>query len=105
MTHLLLQTSTDSLSIAKIIAEKLIDNGLSPCVHIINSPSTFYKWEGKTINTKEYLIQIKTTDLHKKDVINSIKEDHNYNNPELISQKINIESDHYKKWFNKEMNL
>ena len=105
MTHLLLQTSTDSLSIAKIIAKKLIDNGLSPCVHIINSPTTIYKWEGKTINTKEYLIQIKTTDLHKKDVINSIKEDHNYNNPELISQKINIESNDYKKWFNKEMNL
>ena len=65
MTHLILQTSTDSLSIAKIIAKKLIDNGLSPCVHIINSPTTIYKWEGKTINTKEYLIQIKTTDLHK----------------------------------------
>ena len=105
MTHLLLQTSTDSLSIAKIIATRLIDNNLSPCVHIINSPTTIYKWEGEIINTKEYLIQIKTTDIHKDDVIKSIKKDHNYNNPELISQKINIESDNYKKWFNKEMKL
>tara|TARA_B100000953_G_C17822180_1_gene358909 strand:+ start:254 stop:571 length:318 start_codon:yes stop_codon:yes gene_type:complete len=105
MSHLLLQTCTDSLSIAKIISKKIIDNNLSPCVHIINSPTTLYKWEGKTINTKEYIIQIKTIKKLKNTVIKLIKEEHNYKNPELISQIINIESKNYESWFNKELNL
>lgn len=105
MIHLLLQTSTDSLSIAKIISKKIIDSNLSPCVHIINSPTTMYKWEGNSITTKEYIIQIKTVESLKNDIIKSIKKDHNYKNPELISQVINIESKEYKLWFNKELNL
>ena len=103
MGYLIIQTSTDSLSTAKTIAKEIVDTNLSPCVHIINAPNVIYKWEGKTISTKEYIIQVKSNDILKKKTISIIKKLHNYNNPELFSKKINLESDEYEKWFIKEM--
>lgn len=105
MDYLIIQTSTDSLSTAKSISKEILETNLSPCVHIINAPNVFYKWEGKTISTKEYILQVKSNNRLKKKTISLIKKLHNYNNPELFSKKINLESDEYEKWFNKEMDF
>ena len=103
MGYLIIQTSTDSLSTAKTIAKEIVDTNLSPCVHIINAPNVMYKWKGKTISTKEYIIQVKSNHFVKEKTISLIKKLHNYNNPELFSKKINLESNEYEKWFIKEM--
>ena len=87
----------------KTIAKEIVDTNLSPCVHIINAPNVMYKWKGKTISTKEYIIQVKSNHFVKEKTISLIKKLHNYNNPELFSKKINLESNEYEKWFIKEM--
>ena len=104
MSYILLQSTTDSLSIAKNLSKKLVDKKLSPCVHIIHSPNTYYKWEGETISTKEYIILIKTNNINKEKIISLLKKEHNYNNPEILSRSFTIESKDYKKWFDKELN-
>ena len=104
MRYILLQSSTDSLSVAKNLSKKIVDKKLSPCVHIIHSPNTYYKWEGETITSKEYIILIKTNNLKKEEIISLLKKEHNYNNPEIISSSFTVESKDYLKWFNKEMN-
>ena len=104
MQYIILQSSTDSLSVAKNLSKKIVDKKLSPCVHIVHSPNTYYKWDGETITSKEYIILIKTNSIKKEAIISLLKKEHNYNNPEIISWSFNIESKDYLKWFNKELN-
>ena len=65
MQYIILQSSTDSLSVAKNLSKKIVDKKLSPCVHIVHSPNTYYKWDGETITSKEYIILIKTNSIKK----------------------------------------
>ena len=104
MPYIILQSSTDSLSVAKNLSKKIVDKKLSPCVHIVHSPNTYYKWDGETITSKEYIILIKTSSIKKEEIISLLKKEHNYNNPEIISRSFYIESKDYLKWFNKELN-
>ena len=104
MQYIILQSSTDSLSVAKNLSKKIVEKKLSPCVHIVHSPNTYYKWDGETITSKEYIILIKTNSIKKEEIISLLKKEHNYKNPEIISRSFNIESKDYLKWFNKELN-
>ena len=53
----IINTTTNSNETARLIAENLVKMNLSPCVQIIPKNESFYKWNGKLENSKEFIIK------------------------------------------------
>ena len=97
--YIVIETTTDNKRVAKNIVDEILKHNLSPCIHTSENITSNYVWKNKTITSKEILIRIKTNSKLMKDITKIIKKLHNYDNPELISYKIDINSDKYNKWF------
>ena len=97
--YLIICTTTDNINIANKIAKTILNDKYSPCVQIIPNISSYYIWKNKLNNTIEYKIDIKTCSLYIKKIIEIIKNNHNYEIPEIISSEIKILDDDYKQWF------
>tara|TARA_Y100001960_G_scaffold118140_1_gene126431 strand:- start:143 stop:460 length:318 start_codon:yes stop_codon:yes gene_type:complete len=92
-------TTTDSINIANKITETILANKYSPCVQITPNVSSYYIWKNKINNSIEYKIDIKTSSIYIEEIIEIIKNNHNYEIPEIVSSEIKILDDDYKKWF------
>ena len=97
--YFIISTTTDDKNVANSISEKVLVLNLSPCIQIIPNIQSLYTWNNKTETSNEYLIQIKTIEKNIASIVNIVKDNHNYEVPEIISHKINLHSDKYKKWF------
>ena len=101
----LVNSTTDSRKIAKKISDEVIKANLSPCIQIIPNIISSYKWNNSIETSNEYLISIKTVSMNINLIKKIIKANHNYKIPELISYKINIEDEDYKKWYKNNMEI
>jgi len=97
--YLLIITTTDKMEIAKRMVNALFNNKLIACAQIINSRS-FYWWNKTIQNSKEYLILLKTKNRNYKIVEKVIKENHDYEIPEIIGVEIKKGSRDYFRWIN-----
>ena len=102
--YIIIETTTDDQIVAKRIANELLKTNLSSCIQTIDNISSTYTWKDKKINSKEFLIRIKTDSKLSEKVFKLIKKLHNYDIPELISYNFEINSNKYKQWFNKSLN-
>ncbi len=94
----IIETTTDKLFVAEKIANSLLDNKLSKCVQIIKNEKSLYGWRGSVQSTQEYLLRIKIDSKIKNNVIKIIKNESNYEVPELISYKMEILNNEYREW-------
>ena len=97
----MVETTTDDMTIAKSISNKLLSKKLSPCVQIIENIHSTFIWNNKLNNTNEILIRIKTKEYLINKISEIVKKMHNYDTPELISYDLNINSNQYMDWFDK----
>ena len=95
MIPFIVQTTYPNKKEAKKLAKILIKNKLAACIQRTKIKS-FYKWEGKLCEDKEYLLTIKTKKENYKKIQRKIKENHSYDLPEIIGTKITRISDEYK---------
>lgn len=95
MTPFIIQTTTNSYKEAKKIARILIKKNLAACVQI-SKVKSFYQWDKKLCEDKEYLLNIKTKKENYKKIKREIKENHSYDLPEIIGIKIVSLSKEYK---------
>ncbi len=95
----IIETTTNDISTAKLISNKLLDLNLSPCVQIIKNINSIYTWNSKIVKEVENLVKIKSTLKNLNEIKRIILEFHNYDNPEIISYNFNVISDEYKLWF------
>ena len=58
----IIETTTDSITVAEMISESIIKSKLSPCVHIIDAVTSNYIWKDKIESSNEYTIKIKTVE-------------------------------------------
>ena len=97
--YIIIITTTNSKSNAKLIASSLVENKLAACVQIIPKIKSTFKWKDLITEEKEILILIKTNSMLADDIKRKIKKHHNYETPEIISFPFNILTDDYKEWF------
>lgn len=96
MSYLIVNTTTANKKDAEILAKKIVSLNLGACVQI-SEVKSFYKWKGKTENTREFKLSIKTTKNIYKDLESFIIKNSKYELPEIVAIKINKG---YKKYLN-----
>ena len=95
----IIQTTIDSIKIAKSISELLVNNNASPCVQIISNVKSVYRWKNKLDQSSEILLLIKTIPEKIQQCKDIILKHHNYDIPELIVLDGDIIEDDYEAWF------
>lgn len=83
---------------AKKIVRTLLEERLIACANIIDSVSSFFWWQGKIENDKEFLVLMKShEDLFKK-LSERVIELHSYDVPEILALSIVNGSQDYLDW-------
>ena len=95
----IIQTTTDSIRIAKSISELLVNNNASPCVQMISNVKSVYRWKDKLEQSSEILLLIKIIPEKIQQCKEIILKHHNYDVPELIVLDGDIIEEEYEDWF------
>lgn len=90
--------TTASEEEAEKIARNLVEEKLAACVNIINPVRSLYRWEGKVVDDKEWLLLIKTRKSLLPQVDKRVKEWHSYEVPEVVALAILGGSQAYLRW-------
>ncbi|MCP4706062.1 MAG: divalent-cation tolerance protein CutA, partial [candidate division Zixibacteria bacterium] len=83
---------------AEELAQKVIVSGLAACVNIVDNAKSIYKWEGELKTDTESILFFKTATKKVENLIKSIREDHPYKTPEIISMTISEGNPDYLNW-------
>ncbi|PYT59098.1 MAG: hypothetical protein DMG35_15540 [Acidobacteria bacterium] len=88
-----------SLAVARKIARAVVHKHLAACVNVVRSPvESFYTWEGKLEQAREYLLVIKTVSERLKKLEREVHRLHTYDVPEFIVVPIIAGSAKYLSW-------
>ncbi|CAH8530524.1 unnamed protein product [Dicrocoelium dendriticum] len=90
-------TCPDS-SVANNLASLLVTKQLAACVNIVPSIESVYLWNGKLEKSSELLLIIKTRSSLMEELITTVKANHPYDCPEVISFEIQNGSPDYLNW-------
>lgn len=77
-------STTPNETIAKEIADYLIDKKLAACVSLIPNIKSIYRWENKIVEDNEILLMIKSDQAKQQTLIDTIVKLHPYDTPEII---------------------
>ena len=95
----IITTTINSQEAIASIKNALLLKKKSPCIQVIKSLQSSYKWKGEVVTEDEMMLIIKTNKTNCSSVITEIKKYHTYDTPEIISYDFDILSDKYKEWF------
>ena len=83
---------------ASKIAHALVDERLAACANIISPIRSIYRWQGKILDEREWLLVVKTQETRFQDLEKRVKSLHSYQVPEIISLPILAGSSSYLSW-------
>ena len=83
---------------ASKIAHALVDERLAACANIISPIRSIYRWQGKILDEREWLLVVKTRETRFQDLEKRVKSLHSYQVPEIISLPILAGSLSYLNW-------
>ncbi len=95
---ILVITTTGSHDEARRIADALVERRQAACVNIIKGVESIYRWKGKTEETQEWMLLVKTTSAAYDDVCKTIHELHSYELPECLYLAIDGGPKDYLNW-------
>jgi len=95
---IIILTTTDSSAEADKIAKYLIEQRLAACVNIIPEIKSHYRWKGEVVSDEEWLLVIKTSTKVELKIVESIKNLHSYDLPEIVILPIGGGNNEYLQW-------
>jgi periplasmic divalent cation tolerance protein len=84
------------------LSDLVLKEKLAACVNIVPNIHSFFLWHGRFQSSEEVLMIIKTKGSLLKQMTKRIKENHPYENPEVIALPIVGGSRKYAKWIDEE---
>jgi periplasmic divalent cation tolerance protein len=85
------------------IANRLIETRVAACVNLIPKVRSFYRWQGKTEDSAEWLMLIKTSRERFAAVRSTLEAAHSYEVPEIIALPVIDGSPDYLSWLDTEL--
>ncbi len=95
---LVVLTTTPNEDEAETLAKKLVEAKLAACVQVLPKMKSVYFWEGEVQSEPEHLLLIKTLNEKYPEVERFLKENHSYDEPEIVALDSEAVSDSYLKW-------
>ncbi len=100
--YLLVLTTTPDRMSAQKLAKELVKERLAACANLSSACQSFYWWQGKISQSREYMLFIKTKSPLFPQLKDRILALHPYQVPEIISLPISKGSANYLAWVDKE---
>lgn len=97
-----IRTTTDDREGAQKIAQALVSQRLAACVQVIGPITSTYWWQGEMSETDEWICAAKTQKALYSAVEQAIRENHTYEEPEIIATEIVTGSAGYLNWIAQE---
>ena len=91
-------TAIDNEEGAQKIAQALVSQHLAACVHVAGPITSTYWWQGKMEVEREWTCAAKTRKELYDDVEKAIRENHSYEEPEIVALPIVQGSRSYLAW-------
>jgi len=85
---------------ARAIAKALVSKKLAACVNIIDKVESLFRWKGKVESAREVLLMVKSKSEKLPGIIKTVKANHSYQVPEIISLSIKAGDTAYLRWIN-----
>lgn len=77
-------TNLPDLDTAKVLARRLVGEGLAACVNILPGVQSIYRWQGQLEEASEVTVLVKTMRSHYAALEETIRTSHPYDLPEVI---------------------
>jgi len=92
-------TTCSSAAEARRIARKLVEANRAACVNILRaSVESVYRWKGKLVSSREFLLVIKTRRKEFAGLQRAIEGMHSYEVPEIVALPVAAGSKSYLRW-------
>lgn len=101
--HIVVFVTASGSEEAKNIAGLLLEQRLAACINIVPEVDSLFWWQGKLDSARESLLVIKTKSSLLRDVVQSVKENHSNEVPEIIAMPIIGGSHDYLDWIDSEV--
>jgi len=88
---------------AEKIARSLVEARLAACVNVIPEIRSFYRWQGKTEASTEWLLVIKSSRERFDALRAAVEKLHSYDVPELIALPVVEGARNYLNWMDGEL--
>ena len=95
---LVITTTGDDKNELEKIAAYLIEERLAACCQIVGPITSVYRWQNSVERSVEWMCLIKTEDSLYDAVEIAIRDQHHYDQPEIIATQIVRGSEGYLKW-------
>jgi periplasmic divalent cation tolerance protein len=102
---IIVMTTAGSTDEARRIADALVEHRLAACVNILKGVQSIYRWKGRSEESEEWMLLIKTTAAAFDRVQQTIKELHSYELPECLKILIEDGSPEYLQWIEDAVDL
>jgi periplasmic divalent cation tolerance protein len=97
--------AVDTEATAAGMSERLIAERLAACVQVGGPVTSRYHWEGEVKSAQEFVLVAKTTERRLAALIETVREMHPYETPEIVALPIVDGLHHYLDWVHAETAL
>ena len=95
---IMITTTSDDREELEKIAAILIQQRLAACCQISGPITSVYSWNGKLEKSDEWTCSIKTVKRRYSEVADAIRQNHHYEEPQVIALDICSASEGYRNW-------
>ncbi|WP_240608297.1 divalent-cation tolerance protein CutA [Dehalogenimonas alkenigignens] len=101
--HVLIMVTAADNEEARLIAKVLLEQKKAACVSIMDGMNSSYWWKGGIENATESLLMVKTQAGLLGEVVETVREIHSYDNPEIIAMPVIGGSETYFEWLDESL--